>query len=338
MKIHSLKKDLFIKLYQIPYAKRVLKVLSACNLIIFHRKERRRVSINRKAGNRDTVYILRGGGKTGGDMKGLAAKLYEAAAAVHYCEKNGWRLFIDYEKYPCQYSVDRKIHGASNAWEYYFEQPFQLSTEDAYSAYRVIYSGWSFRKHRDDTGCMISCFDRLPAAVQKGYVNRIQIRKHIQDKVLELEKKLFADRKILGVFVRGTDYLIRKPANHPVQPAVSQVIEKIEDFLSAYQTDRIFLVTEDEKIFRTIKDIYGERVFCSDYCFAEFHPEKDVWLVDSFTDDPYERGSRYLVRLLLLCRCDYLITGRATGSRFVLDKAEFQEKYVFDLGVYQSAH
>ncbi len=332
LKIHNLKKNVFLLLYQMPAAKYMLKILTVCNLICFYWQERRRVRIRRNAGNRDTVYILRG--KNDGNMKGLAARLYEVVSAVYECEQHGYRLFVDYEKFPCQYSVDRKIHGVRNAWEYYFDQPFHLTPEEAYGAYRVIYSGWSFRKHRDDAGRLVSRFDRLPALRQKQYVSRIMIKEHILDKVMELEKKMFAGRKVLGVLVRGTDYVIRKPANHPVQPSVSQVMEKMEEYLSAYPIDRIFLVTEDEEIFRKMKDVYGKRVFCSDYHFASFHPDRDVWLADCFTDDPYERGFRYLVRLLLLCGCDYFIGGRTTGSRFVLDRAEFLEKYVFDLGVY----
>lgn len=66
-------------------------------------------------------------------------------------------------------------------------------------------------------------------------------------------------------------------------------------------------MTEDETIYNNMKDLLNVRgldVFCSDYHFIMFNPQNEAWVNDTFDDDPYERGVNYLVRILLLARCE----------------------------------
>lgn len=144
-------------------------------------------------------------------------------------------------------------------------------------------------------------------------------------------------QEALGVFIRGTDYVHLRPEGHPVQPTVEQLMNKIDAFLSSYKVSKIYVVTEDYGIFQKLKDRYGSMVFSADDNFAYEYDEKTGGYVEStFNNDPYERGKSYLLRLLLLLKCEYLITSRATGSDFVLDykQSEFKAQYIFDLGVY----
>ena len=59
--------------------------------------------------------------------------------------------------------------------------------------------------------------------------------------------------KVLGVLCRGTDYVSLRPYNHPVQPSVSEMLQKAGEMLRCYKLEHIYLVTEDEGIRRAFE-------------------------------------------------------------------------------------
>ena len=64
--------------------------------------------------------------------------------------------------------------------------------------------------------------------------------------------------------------------------------------------------------------------------------KKDDYLSSSFDNDKYERGANYLIRLLLLNKCDYLISSLTNGSLFlklICDK-KYEDEHWFELGKY----
>ena len=98
---------------------------------------------------------------------------------------------------------------------------------------------------------------------------------------------------------------------------------------------KIYVVTEDYEIYLQIQNRYGSMVFSADDNFVKEYNQKD-YLESSLDGNAYTRGRDYLVRLILLGRCDYLISSLASGSEFVLDykKDEYKDRYLFDLGLY----
>lgn len=283
---------------------------------------------------RDSERLYRRGGGTGTDIAGLISMYYLNAAAAYACEKLGYGMYIDYEHYTCQYNVDREIHGTRNAWEYYFSQPRGICISDVENSSRIIYSGWRLTKDRKRTEFGSEFNQRSPIERRKWLKNTFSI----QPWILEIEKKkadeLLTNHCTLGLFLRGTDYVIRKPIGHERQPELIDVFRKVDEFLTKYPIDQIFLVTEDAGIFKKVKDRYREKIICSDYNFVNFDPAEDRWLVDAFTNDPYERGVNYLVRVMLLARCDYFVGSHASGSRWAEDFGDYKDRYFFELGTY----
>ena len=54
----------------------------------------------------------------------------------------------------------------------------------------------------------------------------------IKNKMDEEWKKMFVETdRVLGVLCRGTDYTSRKPKNHPIQPSIDMVVDKIDSML-----------------------------------------------------------------------------------------------------------
>ena len=167
------------------------------------------------------------------------------------------------------------------------------------------------------------------------FVNKIcPVKKSVEKLATDYVAEHFIAGKTLGVFIRGTDYVALRPRGHHVQPELSQVIDKIIDFLDRFDIKLIFLVTEDFSIYSKIRSVFGSMVITSDKNFVKDYNGKD-YLYKYLKDDPYERGLKYLVRLLVLAKCDYLITSVASGSQFVLlHKHHYHEAYIFNLGLY----
>lgn len=328
----SVKTKLFLWIQQNSKLRFVVPLLAKINLAIFHYDKKQRIRYNFKSPHTERYYIHRGAGKD--DMMGLFGLYRFVLKTVYAYEKMGYSSFVDFENYMCQYSVERKIDGSNNAWEYYFKQPNNMTSKQAYSGRKIVLSGWTWFKSKR----LIKFekeWDNLSSKDRAEYMlAKCPPQENVIKKINEIFVREFSNHEVLGVFLRGTDYVYRRPIGHPIQPTVEQAKVVIDSFLTKYAIDKIFLVTEDKNIYENVKGQYNEKVFCSDYEFVDFDTQKNAWVRDCFSDDPYERGLRYLIRILLLAKCNYFVGGMASGSEFALDVGSYKEKYVFDMGCY----
>lgn len=299
------------------------KLLIYTNLFLFHRNNRRRVI---HPGNIDPdkyYYVIRPNGKAEGLLSCWFGVLYR----ITWAYENGYIPYVDFSgdyKDYCQYYVDRKVAGTNNAWEYYFTQPTVLSREELYQKKNVILGGWKLGKEE-------TCKDHR---ITSKYVKLIKERNHIKKIVDQKENALFSNDKVLGVFIRGTDYVSIRPKNHPVQPSVFEMIEKVNEVVERFNINKIYLVTEDKSYYTELKAVFGDKILTLYDTYVEY--KEGELLQELLEDDPYERGLHYLVRVLLLNRCRFLVSSVASGSKFakaIRDK-EPEYEYWFELGEY----
>ena len=194
----------------------------------------------------------------------------------------------------------------------------------------IILSGWKLRKDNKIK------FSQDNVNQFQDIIEKIDIQDYIKKMVDEAWKSQFEGKNVLGVFLRGTDYVALKPTGHNVQPTISQMISKIEEFLEKYNNDKIFVVTEDYSYFMQLQEKFGDRVFSYSNQFIENYSGTD-YIEKDFSDDSYQRGLQYLIRILLLSRCEYQICSIASGSSFSrLFRLESpRDEYWFDLGLYE---
>ena len=75
----------------------------------------------------------------------------------------------------------------------------------------------------------------------------IPIKKEIIDETNIIMKKLFNNStNVLGVKIRGTDYISIKPKGHPITPNIDVVISDIKNMTRKNRYDWIFFASEDE--------------------------------------------------------------------------------------------
>ena len=257
---------------------------------------------------------------------------------IAYADRKNYIPVVDLMNYPNTYLYPDEV-GHVNAWEYYFEQPGGISVGDALSCREYItgrdahYWGW---------GAMLLLGD-LDANREKIEFWRKLCRKYIRftrpvlERVAEMEKN-FAGRKILGVLVRGTDYVAMKPKNHPIPPTAEQAIAKAKEVMSEKGFDSVYLATEDKNILAKFQAAFKEKLLLpnADYLDYDYNDPKYIAYVSSDREnDKYLRGLEYLVSMLFLSKCPGLLACVCGGAVVpVLFSEGFEYLHIFHLGVY----
>ena len=130
-------------------------------------------------------------------------------------------------------------------------------------------------------------------------------------------RKLFKQSKnILGVLTRGTDYIARKPKQHPIPPNVSILINDVKEMDNKYKYDYIFFSTEDEFIRINFTKHFK-------YKLKQVKPNVNV------------KYNLYLINIIILSKCLDIITAKCSGTAgiFVLSNG-FRNIKIYELGYY----
>ena len=227
--------------------------------------------------------------------------------------------------------------GRINTWEYYFEQPAGISVNEA-----LAYENFTVR----DTVLCPNPRQYAPFYYnQDGQLDywRGICRKYIRFKpqVLERLTKLneaAQGKRILGVLVRGTDYVALKPKDHPIPPTAEQAIAKTREVMQEKVFDIVYLATEDKNILAKFQEAFNEKLLLPEAQYINYDYDNPKFLADYDPDrknDKYLRGLEYLVSMLFLSKCQGFITSITSGSVGVMCLSEgFDYLYVFDLGLY----
>lgn len=311
---------------------RLYRTVNALNLFFFHRDDRMQLI---HYGNEDpdrTYYVIR----PSSTAEGLLSSYFTVVDHIRWALDRQYVPYVDFESKRCQYYTGREINGTVNAWEYYFEQPAGLTKTQIAKKKNVLLSGIEKGAQQKTKTKFESSFERYKGEACRKIYESIPVRQEIQAEAERKVRELFGPGPVLGVLLRGTDYVALKPKGHPIQPTLETAEEKIDEFLAKYPIERICVVTEEYAYFEALKQKYGDRVFSSDDDFVrEYKP--GTYISDTMTDDPYQRGKNYLIRLLLLAQCDYFVSGITNGSLFAYcnRKQEYKDCFWFDLGLYE---
>ena len=165
----------------------------------------------------------------------------------------------------------------------------------------------------------------------------LKINPALIKEALEIKAKLFAPTdRVLGVHLRGTDYTSIKLKWHPIPPPIEYATNIIYAKLAEWNCNKIFLATEDKNIEQTIKNTFGDLCVTFDKKFVDYIQGKIITSchIDR-KDDHFLQGKEYLIEMLLLSKCNSLVTVRGFGAVGVMMLGEtFEHTYFFNLGRY----
>ena len=201
MSITSIKRRIGIKINK-SFAR---PLFEKANIIFFHWGDRRRW-IRRNKAIKEKYYIIRPQTNT----QGLLSTYLYVLNHVKWCIENNYIPYVDFESEKCQYYTGREINGSKNAWEYFFNQPTNLTKKDIDQKENVMIGGWTFFKKNQ-----IIPIEKTPKGIKSDEIKTIaktylSVKTDVMEIAEERYNKLFQG-KVLGIFLRGTDYVRLKP-------------------------------------------------------------------------------------------------------------------------------
>lgn len=276
-----------------------------------------------------TVYIIRRSGK----KLGLFSYVETILPRIVYAVEHDYIPVVDM----CTFDNSLRKDRDHNPWEDFFEQPGDLSLSDAYESNRIVLSDAGVpEKHPSDSADFLSGSDESLEHWRKAFRKYIRIHDSIIKQADKKHEELFGcNEKVLGVLARGTDYVAMKPAGHPIQPDVSQIVERVKQTILEKGYNRIFLATEDANIARELKKEFGDICVTNDVDYIDY---KGNYLADEKNNKQMSAGNKnvdYLINLLLLSRCQGIVAGRTSGTIGAALMSEgWEYSYFFDMGTY----
>ena len=247
-------------------------------------------------------------------------------ALVHYhllmAIMAGRVLVVDLQSEKNQYLADEKV-GAENAWEHFFEQPFNLGLEDipddadvVHGHFRTHWGVWKGDPSRDFGKQDATREDFLRLCARFVRTNATTAR-YIADQRAAL---FDSSDKVLGIVIRETDYALGFEHQAPGQRDIDYAAQ-IERAMRAHGCNRVFVATESRRVYESLDARFpgvvrtNPREFYDNYYEARERGSALV-LADIRHDrenDEYLRGLEYITTVFLLAECDVLL-GSPSGA------------------------
>ncbi|MDR0579159.1 MAG: hypothetical protein LBG21_00950 [Campylobacteraceae bacterium] len=282
-----------------------------------------------------TFYIIR----IPQDTVGLFSIILTNLTHITYAVKNGYIPVVDLKNIKNLYS-----DGKSNAWELFFEQPMGYDLDDIAASKNIILSSLE-RIH--ETYSM-----NVNEIYYNQYKDKFLVFKDIYKKYIKANQSSLEyiqtdfnavfqhGRRVLGVLCRGTDYTLKKPKGHPIQPETIDIIKKAKEIIKKYNCSHIYLATEDESVYELFKSYFRDILLTNRQKRFTNEELKDVRYLAQINrdreDDKYLTALEYLSSINILSKCNCFMGGRTSGTAGVYFMSDgFEYDYTWDIGVYQ---
>ena len=161
---------------------------------------------------------------------------------------------------------------------------------------------------------------------------RPEVDAYIQEEI----HQLLDGHRVLGIVRRGTDYI---GTGMYIQPKMDDLIRDARQWMEAWHYDRIYLATEDERIFdRFNAEFPGQILVNKRSYYDKAMTEQNVkWIGQVHFDrenDNYLKGLEYLSSLYILSNCQALLAGACGGTNIaiLLNQGRYEHWKVYDLG------
>lgn len=138
----------------------------------------------------------------------------------------------------------------------------------------------------------------------------------------EYADAIIGDRRILGILIRGTDYLIVYKEGPRKMAGVDDMLPVIHEWIDSFGYEGIFLATEDSDVLRRIRDEFGasvcviaqERHSVSDLGGHMLLSELEKKNASDYEKSVVESTVNYFYALYMLSRCSaFLCSGPCNG-------------------------
>ncbi len=273
-----------------------------------------------------SFYVIRCPQENMGLFAAINYVVYHIKVAVN----RGLEPVIDWQHYPNKYfSTDDNV-GKVNVWDLFFEQPTNILLDEVYRSQNVMLSSGEW-----DASAIGEAYDM--GKLQESheiYKRYIRLNTRLKELVKEESNRIgFSEKKILGVKIRGTDFITTRPSDHSKLPELYDVLELIDKKMSEWGPfDGLYLATEDKHIFQCMSDKYKNILFYTETNTYDLSDVGDKWLSEMYDGgqiDKIKDMEDYLITTYMLAETDYLIAPAVGGTIGALRiKGKYRELHI----------
>lgn len=254
-----------------------------------------------------------------GNQKGLFAHFFSILNALADLKEDE-QLYIDLSKTTSYY--DPSYNKTDNVWEYFFEQPFNLTKEEAYKS--PIEVGQLYFKTFNHFGLSNGKYD-LTYKHDKFFLAQELVKKYIKfnDEILKefnlIKNNLFQNRSVFGVHVRSNEHYTTGHAKDQFSKINSNFyFEKIENKILElrerynFKFSKLFLATDNQKNIDTFMNKFSDILVRYNSLVTPANSQTDNnWL---FNDQNLKKGKDVIFEVLLLSSCKYKLLSNSNVS------------------------
>lgn len=222
----------------------------------------------------------------------------------------------------------------NNVWDYYFQQPFNL-TEDCYNSEHKIYYyngeevGTTFIFGIKNGKYRLAHTTKIRAEGKRLVDKYIRFQPHILTKVEDFYSANIKNKNVVGVHIRGGSMYTSNPGSHghgDWYPELGQT-EYYYPFVDAEleHHDAVFLMANNLDSREKFKARYGNRLLHYDSDLLSDGPVDLTWL---HNDRNYEKGEVAVIEILLLNHCNKMLLTSSNIGLFATLYGNTQYQYL----------
>lgn len=148
---------------------------------------------------------------------------------------------------------------SENPWELYFQQPFGYKLNGVKNKSKKI----KFYECSEKVNSYNNIYNNKYIIQFWHNISKIYfpLKKIMINKANLIIKKLFKNSKnLLGILIRGTDFISHKTINHPIPPKPEIVIRDVKEMDKKNKYEFFFIATEDDLIREKFKNEFGNKI------------------------------------------------------------------------------
>ncbi|MFV0366116.1 MAG: hypothetical protein ACK5JS_06380 [Mangrovibacterium sp.] len=269
------------------------------------------------------------------ETAGLFAFVKAIFLHAAYAKEHGYTPVVDMQNFPNQYQKANTIH--DNVWEIFFKQPDNYHLYNIKKSRNIIFSKpFSRPSYKASQKLQLKRLTKNASALREEFKQYIKLSAPMQEVCTQKAEELLGKHRVLGVLCRGTDYLLKKPKYHPIQPDVDQLIAEAREVMQAQQCTKLFLASEDVEVVAKFKAEFGAKLITNQQRLYNADELAQVsYLSEIAENNKIEIAKEYLVSVYMLSKCSCFIAGHTAGSvGAYLFSDGYEYDHIWDLGTY----
>lgn len=254
-----------------------------------------------------------------GNQKGLFAHFFSILNALADLKEDE-KLYIDLSRSTSYY--DPSFTKTDNVWEYFFEQPFNLTREEAYKSPLEI--GQLYFKNYNHFGLSNGKYD-LTYKHDKFLLAQELVKKYIKfnEDILKefdvIKNNLFEGKSVFGIHVRSNEHYTTGHAKNQSEKISNnfyfdKIEQKILELKDRYNQkfSKLFLATDNQKNINSFMNKYSDILVRHNSLVTPSNSSTDNnWL---FNDQNLKKGKDVVFEILLLSVCKYKLLSNSNVS------------------------